>query len=304
MINQRTLKSQIRATGVGLHTGEKVTMVLRPAPVDSGIAFCRSDLPGNPVIPAQALNVRETVMATVLEKDGARVSTVEHLMAALFGLGVDNAFIDVSAEEVPIMDGSAGTFVFLLQSAGIEEQAAPKRYVRIRKAVEVEKGDKRVRLEPFHGFKVSIAIAFDHPVFDPARSTVEVDFGEVSFVRELSRARTFGFTQDVEMLRARGLGRGGSLDNAVVIDDFRVLNAEGLRMDDEFVKHKALDAVGDLYLLGHPIIGAFHGYKSGHEMNNLLLRALIADASAWEEVTFDRVEALPRAFANLHFATP
>ena len=299
MIKQRTLKTAVRATGVGLHTGRKVTMSLRPAPVDNGIVFCRSDLQGNPAIPALALNVRETVMATVLEKDGARVSTVEHLMAAFFGLGIDNAFVDVSAEEVPIMDGSAGTFVFLLQSAGIEEQPAPKRFLRILETVELEKGGKRVRLEPFAGFKVGFEIEFDHPVFDPARSTIEIDFGQVSFVREIARARTFGFTQDVEMLRSRGLGRGGSLDNAVVIDDFRVLNAEGLRMDDEFVKHKALDAVGDLYLAGHPIIGAFHGHKSGHEMNNLLVRKLLATPAAWEEVTFDRIEALPSAFARL-----
>src|SRR5690349_3751786 len=299
MIKQRTLRSVVRATGVGLHTGEKVVMALRPAPVDTGIVFCRSDLPGNPAIPARALNVTNTTMATVLEHNGARVSTVEHLMSALFGLGIDNAFIDVSAEEVPIMDGSAGTFVFLLQSAGIEEQSAPKRYVRILKRVEVEKGDKKVRLEPFDGFKVGFAIEFSHPVFDATQNTVEVDFGKVSFVREVARARTFGFTQDVEMMRSRGLGRGGSLDNAVVIDDFRVLNAEGLRMEDEFVKHKALDAVGDLYLLGHPIIGAFQGHKSGHEMNNLLVRKLIADRNSWEEVTFDRIEALPKAFANL-----
>ena len=303
MLKQRTLKTSVRATGVGLHTGHKVTMVLRPAPIDTGIVFCRSDLPGNPAIPAHALNVTNTVMATVLEKDGARVSTVEHLMSAFFGLGIDNAFVDVSAEEVPIMDGSAGTFVFLLQSAGIEEQAAPKSYVRILKSVAIEKGDKRVRLEPFHGFKVSFAIEFDHPVFDPSHSTVEVDFGQVSFVREISRARTFGFTQDVELMRSRGLGRGGSLDNAVVIDDFRVLNADGLRMKDEFVMHKALDAVGDLYLMGRPIIGAFHGHKSGHELNNLLVRKLIADRSAWEEVTFDHLEALPGAFARLDLQT-
>jgi UDP-3-O-[3-hydroxymyristoyl] N-acetylglucosamine deacetylase len=299
MIRQRTLKTSVRATGVGLHTGDKVVMVLRPAPPDTGIVFCRSDLPGNPAIPARATNVTNTTMATVLEHEGARVSTVEHLMSALFGLGVDNAYIDVSAEEVPIMDGSAGTFVFLLQSAGIEEQAAPKRYLRILKAVEIEKGDKRVRLEPFNGFKVGFSIEFRHPVFDAAQNTVEVDFGEVSFVREVARARTFGFTQDVEMMRSKGLGRGGSLDNALVIDDFRVLNADGLRMEDEFVMHKALDAVGDLYLAGHPLIGAFHGHKSGHELNNLLVRALLADASAFEEVTFDSVDALPRAFANL-----
>ena len=304
MIQQRTLKSSVRATGVGLHTGHKVTMVLRPAPIDNGIVFCRSDLPGNPAVPAHALNVSNTVMATVIEKDGARVSTVEHLMSAFAGLGIDNAFVDVSAEEVPIMDGSAGTFVFLLQSAGIEVQAAPKRYVRILEKVEIEQGDKRVRLEPFNGFKIGFSIEFAHPVFEPDHSTVEMDFAEVSFVREVSRARTFGFTQEVEMMRSKGLARGGSLDNAIVVDDFRVLNAEGLRMEDEFVKHKALDAVGDLYLLGRPLIGAFYGHKSGHALNNQLLRKLIAQTSAWEEVTFDRVEALPRAFANLSVQAP
>jgi UDP-3-O-[3-hydroxymyristoyl] N-acetylglucosamine deacetylase len=299
MIKQRTLKTSVRSTGVGLHTGHKVTMVLRPAPIDTGIVFCRSDLPGNPAVPAHALNVSNTLMATVIEKNGARVSTVEHLMSAFYGMGIDNAFVDVSGEEVPIMDGSAGTFVFLIQSAGIEEQAAAKRYVRVLKRVEVEEGDKSVRLEPFDGFKVGFSIDFNHPVFDATGSDVEVDFGEVSFVREISRARTFGFTQEVEMLRTKGLARGGSLDNAIVIDDFRVLNADGLRMDDEFVKHKALDAVGDLYLLGRPIIGAFYGRKSGHALNNLLVRKLIADASAWEEVTFDKLESLPRAFARL-----
>ena len=299
MIRQRTLKSTVRATGVGLHTGDKVTMVLRPAPIDSGITFCRSDLPGNPAIPAHALNVTNTTMATVIEKNGARVSTVEHLMSAFYGLGIDNAFVDVSAEEVPIMDGSAGTFVFLLQSAGLEEQAAAKRYVRVLEPVEVEQGDKKVRLEPFNGFKLAFSIEFSHPVFDAQSSHVEVDFADVSFIKEVSRARTFGFTQEVEMMRSKGLGRGGSLDNAIVVDDFRVLNAEGLRMQDEFVKHKALDAVGDLYLLGRPLIGAFYGHKSGHALNNLLVRKLLAQAGAWEEVTFDRIEALPRAFANL-----
>ena len=299
MIRQRTLKASVRATGVGLHTGEKVTMVMRPAPIDTGVVFCRSDLPGNPAIPAHALNVGNTTMATVIEKDGARVSTVEHLMSAMFGLGIDNAFVDVSAEEVPIMDGSAGTFVFLIQSAGIVEQQAPKKYLRVLKTIALEKGDKKVRLEPFNGFKVGFTIEFSHPVFEAAHSTVEVDFAQVSFVREVARARTFGFTQDVEMMRSKGLGRGGSLDNALVIDDFRVLNVDGLRMDDEFVMHKALDAVGDLYMLGRPLIGAFHGHKSGHELNNLLVRKLLADTSAWEEVTFDAVESLPRAFANL-----
>ena len=299
MLRQRTLKSTIRATGVGLHTGLKVTMVLRPAPIDSGIIFCRTDLPGSPAVPAHALNVSNTTMATVIEKDGARVSTVEHLMSAFAGLGIDNAYVDVSGEEVPIMDGSAGTFVFLIQSAGLEEQAGAKRYVRVLKPVELVEDDRKVRLEPFNGFKIGFSIEFSHPVFDATRSQVEVDFAQVSFVRDVSRARTFGFTQDVEMMRAKGLGRGGSLDNAIVVDDFRVLNVDGLRMDDEFVMHKTLDAVGDLYLLGHPLIGAFYGHKSGHALNNLLLRKLLADSTAWEEVTFDRIEAVPRAFANL-----
>ncbi|HUQ29176.1 MAG TPA: UDP-3-O-acyl-N-acetylglucosamine deacetylase [Usitatibacter sp.] len=303
MLKQRTLKSVVRATGVGLHTGHKVAMALRPAPIDTGVVFCRSDMPGNPAIPAHALNVTNTMMATVIEKNGARVSTVEHLMSALYGMGIDNVFVDVSAEEVPIMDGSAGTFVFLIQSAGIEEQAAAKRYIRVLKPIAIEDGDKKVRLEPFDGFKIGFTIEFKHPVFDAQSSEVEVDFGEVSFVREVSRARTFGFTQEVEMLRTRGLARGGSLDNAIVVDDFRVLNAEGLRMNDEFVKHKALDAVGDLYLLGRPLIGAFYGHKSGHALNNQLVRKLIADTSAWEEVTFDKVESLPRAFALLQLQT-
>jgi UDP-3-O-[3-hydroxymyristoyl] N-acetylglucosamine deacetylase len=299
MIRQRTLKSIVKATGVGVHTGHKVHMALRPAAPDTGIVFCRSDLPGAPCVPARATNVSDTRMATVIEKDGARVSTVEHLMSAFAGLGVDNAYVDVSAEEVPIMDGSAGTFVFLIQSAGIEEQAAAKKYLRVLKSVRVDVDDKYARLDPFNGFKLGFSIEFNHPVFDATRSSVEIDFGEVSFVKEIARARTFGFTQDVEALRNAGLGRGGSLDNAIVIDDFRVLNSEGLRFDDEFVKHKALDAVGDLYMLGRPVIGAFHGHKSGHALNNQLVRTLLADASAWEEVTFDAVEELPAAFANL-----
>ena len=299
MIRQRTLKTAVRATGVGLHTGRKVTMALRPAPIDSGIVFCRSDLPGNPAIPARADLVTNTTLATVLEKDGARVSTVEHLMSAFAGMGIDNAFVDVSAEEVPIMDGSAGTFVFLINSAGIEEQAAPKRYLRVLKRVEIEEGDKKVRIEPFNGFKVGFSIEFSHPVFDASESEVVVDFADVSFVRDISRARTFGFTQEVEMLRSKGLGRGGSLDNAIVIDDFRVLNADGLRFDDEFVKHKALDAMGDLYLMGRPLIGAFFGHKSGHALNNQLARKLLAETSAWEEVTFDLLDDLPAAFSKL-----
>ena len=299
MIRQRTLKNAVRATGVGLHTGRKVTMALRPAAIDTGIVFCRSDLPGNPAIPARAHNVGSTTLATVIEKDGVRVSTVEHLMSAFAGLGIDNAYVDVSGEEVPIMDGSAGTFVFLIQSAGIEEQPAPKKYLRVLKRVELEQGDKKVRLEPFNGFKIAFSIEFDHPVFEASQSEVVVDFADVSYVREIARARTFGFTQEVESMRSKGLGRGGSLDNAIVIDDFRVLNADGLRFDDEFVKHKALDAVGDLYMLGRPLIGAFYGHKSGHALNNLLARKLLADPDAWEEVTFDAVESVPRAFANL-----
>ena len=303
MIKQRSLKNVIRATGVGVHTGEKVYMALRPAPVDTGIVFCRTDLPGNPEILAHALNVHDTRLATVLEGNGARVSTVEHLMSAFAGLGIDNAYVDLSGEEVPIMDGSAGPFVFLLQSAGIEEQAKPKQYIRVKQTIEIRADDKFVRLEPFEGFKLSFAIEFNHPVFNADTSEVEIDFANVSFIKEVSRARTFGFTHEVEMLRERGLGRGGSLDNAIVIDDFRVLNADGLRFEDEFVKHKALDAVGDLYMLGHPLICAFYGHKSGHALNNQLVRALLADESAFERVTFDTAEALPAAFANLRLQT-
>ena len=299
MIKQRTLKTSVRATGVGVHTGRKVTIVMRPAPVGTGVVFCRSDLPGNPAIPARADLVTDTRMATVIEHAGARISTVEHLMSAFAGLGIDNVFVDISAEEVPIMDGSAGTFVFLINSAGIEEQAAPKKYLRVLKRVAVEHGDKRATLEPFNGFKLGFSIEFDHPVFDPAQSHVEIDFAQVSFVREIARARTFGFTHEVEKLYSMGLARGGSLDNAIVVDDFRVLNAEGLRFDNEFVKHKALDAVGDLYMAGGPLIGAFQGHKSGHALNNQLVRALLADRAAYEEVTFDEVAALPQAFANL-----
>ena len=293
MIKQRTLKSTVRATGVGLHTGEKVVMVMRPAAVDTGIVFCRSDLPGNPAIPARATKVTNTTMATVLEHEGARVSTVEHLMSALFGLGVDNAYIDVSAEEVPIMDGSAGTFVFLLQSAGIEEQNALKRFIRILKPVQIEEGDKWVRFDPFNGFKLTLSIEFTHPVFDKVPQEVTVDFSTTSYVKEVSRARTFGFMQDVETMRGQGLALGGSMDNAIVLDEFRVLNTDGLRYADEFVKHKALDAIGDLYLLGHPLIGAFSGHKSGHALNNLLLRRLLEERRAWEYARFERIEDAP-----------
>lgn len=303
MILQRTLKNVVRATGVGVHTGTKVVMVLRPAPADTGIVFCRTDLPGNPEVRAHALNVKDTRMATVIEGNGARVSTIEHLLSAFAGLGIDNAYVDLSAEEVPIMDGSAAPFVFLLQSAGIVEQSRSKQYMRVKKPVEIVAGDKVARLVPHDGFKLTFSIEFNHPVFQTTASEVELDFAKVSFVKEVSRARTFGFTHEVEMLRERGLGRGGSLENAIVIDDFRVLNAEGLRFDDEFVKHKALDAVGDLYTLGHPLIGAYIGHKSGHALNNQLARALLADESAFEMVTFEARDDVPAAFANLRLQT-
>ncbi len=292
MIRQRTLKNVIRATGVGLHTGDKVLLTLRPAAPDTGIVFRRVDLPEPVEIPATAANVGDTRLSTTLEKDGVRISTVEHLLSAFAGLGIDNAYVDVSAPEVPIMDGSAGPFVFLIQSAGVEEQNRPKRFIRIRKKVEVRDGDKYARFEPFDGFKVSFGIDFDHPVFTEETRFASIDFSSTSFVKEVSRARTFGFLREIEMLRQKNLALGGSMDNAIVVDDYRVLNEDGLRYEDEFVKHKILDAIGDLYLLGHSLIGAFYGYKSGHALNNRLLRALIAAPEAWEEVTFDEEDAL------------
>jgi len=296
MIKQRTLKNVIRATGIGLHTGEKVYLTLRPAAVDTGIVFRRVDLDPPVEIPARAENVGDTTLSTSLVCGGARVATVEHLLSALAGLGIDNAYVDVSAPEVPIMDGSAGPFVFLVQSAGVEDQNAPKRFIRIKKPVQVEDGDKWARFEPFEGFKVSFAIEFDHPVFQNRCQEAVVDFSTTSFVKEVSRARTFGFMRDIELLREKRLALGGSLDNAVVVDDYRVLNEDGLRYDDEFVKHKVLDAIGDLYLLGRSLIGAFSGYKSGHALNNRLLRALMADESAWELVTFEDAAQAPILF--------
>jgi UDP-3-O-[3-hydroxymyristoyl] N-acetylglucosamine deacetylase len=269
-------------------------MTLRPAAVDTGIVFRRVDLPQVVEIKVNPYAVGDTRLASCLEKDGATVGTVEHLMSALAGLGLDNVYIDLSAPEVPIMDGSAGPFVFLLQSAGIEEQNAAKRFIRILKTVEVRQGDKWVRLEPYYGFKVDLSIEFNHPVFERARQTVSFDFASTSYVKEVSRARTFGFVQDVEAMRAQGLAMGGSLDNAIVMDEYRILNSDGLRYDDEFVKHKALDAIGDLYLLGHPIIGAFSGFKSGHAMNNQLLRALLQDSEAWSYCSFAKAEDAPR----------
>ncbi len=298
MIRQRTLKNVIRATGVGLHTGEKVYLTLRPAAPGTGIVFRRVDLDPPVEIPATPDNVGETTLSTTLVRDGVRISTVEHLLSALAGLGIDNAYIDLNAAEVPIMDGSAGPFVFLIQSAGIEEQNAPKQFIRILRTVSVEEGDKWVRFEPFDGFKVSFAIDFDHPVFQNRGQQAVVDFSTTSFVKEVSRARTFGFMSQIEQLRANNLALGGSLDNAVVVDDYRILNEDGLRYEDEFVKHKILDAIGDLYLLGRSLIGAFYGYKSGHALNNRLLRALLAQADAWELVTFDDIHEAPISFVQ------
>ena len=298
MIRQRTLKNAIRATGVGLHSGDKVYMTLRPAAVDTGIVFRRIDLREPVELKACAERVGDTSLSTTLVEGNVRVATIEHLLSALAGLGIDNAYVDLSAAEVPIMDGSAGPFVFLLQSAGIEEQNAAKRFIRIKKPVIVEDGDKWARFDPFDGFKVGFAIDFKHPIFTSGTSKAEIDFSTTSFVKEVSRARTFGFMKDIEMLRERNLALGGSMDNAIVLDDYRVLNEDGLRYEDEFVKHKILDAIGDLYLLGHSLIGAFYGYKSGHQLNNQLLRALRADASAWEEVTYDDPATAPISYAH------
>jgi len=293
MIKQRTLKNVIRATGVGIHSGEKVYMTLRPAAINTGIVFRRVDLDPVVELPAHAQMVGDTLMSTTLVSDGVRVATVEHLLAAMAGLGIDNAYVELSAAEVPIMDGSAGPFVFLIQSAGIEEQEAAKRFVRIRKPVQVSDGDRWARFEPFDGFKVGFTIDFRHPLFAQAQSRAEIDFSQTSFVKAISRARTFGFMKDIEMLRERNLVLGGSMDNAIVLDEYRILNENGLRYADEFVRHKILDAIGDIYLLGHGLIGAFNGHKSGHELNNQLLRTLLADTSAYEVVSFDDANALP-----------
>ena len=299
MIKQRTLKNIIRATGVGLHTGDKVYMTLRPAAPNTGIVFRRTDLNPPVDIRARQDNVGDTRLSTTLVNGDVRVATVEHLLSAMAGLGIDNAYVDLSAPEVPIMDGSAGPFVFLLQSAGIEEQNAAKRFIRIKKPVKVQEGDKWASFEPFEGFKVGFSIDFNHPIISKRTSRAEIDFSTTSFVKEVSRARTFGFMRDIEMLREHNLALGGSMDNAVVLDDYRVLNEDGLRYEDEFVKHKILDAIGDLYLLGHSLIGAYHAHKSGHELNNKLLRALIADASAWEEVSYHEDPAVsPISYAH------
>jgi len=298
MLRQRTLKNSIRATGVGLHSGQKVFMSLLPAGPDTGIIFRRVDLENPVEIPAYALNVGATELASTLVRDGVKVATVEHLMSAIAGLGIDNCVVELSAPEVPIMDGSSGPFVFLIQSAGIQEQDAPKRFVRIRQPLQVQDGDKYARFEPYEGFRVSFSIDFRHPVFNTSRQTATVDFSTTSFVREVSRARTFGFMRDVETMRSKNLALGGSLDNAVVLDEYRVLNDEGLRYEDEFVRHKILDAIGDLYLMGHSLIGSYTAYKSGHQLNNKLLRALIADPRAWEEVTFQDESKAPIAYVR------
>jgi len=298
MVGQRTLKNSIRATGVGLHTGTKIYMTLKPAPADTGIIFRRVDLPGSPEVRAFAANVGETTLGTTIVQGEARVSTVEHLLSAFAGLGIDNAIVEVNAPEVPIMDGSAGTFVFLLQSAGIAELAAPKRFVRVLKTIEVRDGDKWARFAPFDGFRVNFEIEFNHPIFKLHSQQATMDFSTTSYLKEVSRARTFGFMRDIETLRAHNLALGGNLDNAIVLDESRVLNEEGLRSQDEFVKHKILDAIGDLYLLGHSLIGEFSGFKSGHGLNNKLLRALLDDPTAWQEVIFEKPEQAPISYVE------
>ncbi len=296
MIKKRTLKNVIRATGVGLHTGKKISLTLRPAPASAGIIFRRIDFDDPVEIEAKPDNVGDTMLSTSLVKGDVKISTVEHLLSALAGFGIDNAYIDLSSDEVPIMDGSAGPFVFLIQSAGVEEQNAPKRFMRIKEKILVEDGDKWAMFGPFEGFKVGFTIEFDHPMFHDRNCKAEIDFSTTSYVKEVSRARTFGFMRDVELLRENNLALGGSLNNAVVVDDYRILNEDGLRYEDECVKHKILDAIGDLYLLGHSLIGSFTGFKSGHALNNRLLRELLAKESAWELVSFEDEVDLPISF--------
>ena len=302
MLQQRTLKSLTRAVGVGLHSGQRVEITLRPAQVDTGIVFRRVDLPQPVDIPMSAMAVTDTRLASTLSNGDAKVHTVEHLMSACAGLGVDNLYVDITAEEVPILDGSAASFVFLLQSAGIELQNAPRRFIRITKPIEVREGvgagQKWARLDPYHGYKLSFEIDFDHPAVDSTGQRVEFDMSVHNYSRDIARARTFGFTKDVEMMRANGLALGGGLDNAIVMDDYKVLNAGGLRYDDEFVKHKILDAMGDLYILGKPLLAAYSAFRSGHAMNNKLLRELLQRTDAWETVTFDNEKLAPKGFAQ------
>ncbi len=298
MLKQRTLKQIARTVGIGLHSGTKVELQLRPAAADTGIVFRRTDLEPPVDIPASATAVGDTRMATTLDRDGVRIATVEHLMSAIAGLGIDNCYIDVDAAEIPIMDGSASSFVFLIQAAGIVEQNAPKKFVRVKKTVEVREGDKWARLDPHFGYKLAFSIDFKHPAIDATEQLVEVDFARHNFIKDVARARTFGFVNDVETLRSMGLAQGGTLDNAIVMDEYRVLNADGLRADDEFAKHKILDAMGDLYVLGRPLLASYVAHKSGHALNNVLLRALLADESAWDIVSFEDEASAPADFAQ------
>ena len=296
MLRQRTLKNPIRATGVGLHTGQKVYMTLRPAQADMGIVFRRTDCSPVKEFRGDAFKVGDTTLATTLVDDGVRVQTVEHLLSAMAGLGIDNAIVELSSDELPIMDGSAGPFVFLIQSAGIQELDAPKKFIRIKRSVQVTDGDKWARFDPFDGFKVSFCIDFDHPAFDSDTQSATVDFSTTSFVKEVARARTFGFMRDIEFLRSQNLALGGSVDNAIVVDEYRILNEDGLRYEDEFVKHKMLDAIGDLYLLGHSLIGEFIGHKSGHALNNALLREILRQEDSYEVVTFEDATDAPVSY--------
>ncbi|MDE1183208.1 UDP-3-O-acyl-N-acetylglucosamine deacetylase [Paraburkholderia sp.] len=296
MLKQRTIKQIVKTVGIGLHSGRKVDLTLRPAGPNTGIVFSRVDLATPVDIPASVMAIGDTRLASVLQKDGARVSTIEHLMSACAGLGIDNLYVDVTAEEIPIMDGSAASFVFLIQSAGIEEQNAAKKFIKVTKPVEIRDGDKFARLEPYFGFKLKFTIDFRHPAVDKTGQALEVDLGTTSYVREIARARTFGFAHEVEMMRELGLARGGSMDNAIVLDEYRILNNDGLRYDDEFVKHKMLDAIGDLYVVGHPLLAAYDAYKSGHGLNNMLLRELLKHEDAYEIVTFEDKEKAPRGF--------
>lgn len=303
MLEQRTLKTLTRAVGVGLHSGQRVELTLRPAAIDTGIVFRRIDLPNPVEIPVSAEAVTDTRMASTISRNGVKVSTVEHIMSACAGLGLDNLYIDITAEEVPILDGSAASFVYLLQSAGIVKQRAPRKFVRVLKPVEVREGDgvkgKWARLEPYHGFRLQFEIDFAHPAVDSTGQSVVFDMSEGIYARDIARARTFGFTRDVEMMRASGLALGGSLDNAIVMDEYRVLNSDGLRYDDEFAKHKILDAMGDLYLLGRPLLASYSAYRSGHALNNQILRALLAQPDAYEEVCFEHASAAPAGFREL-----
>ena len=303
MLQQRTIKSLTRAIGVGLHSGQRVELTLRPAQPDTGIVFRRIDLPVPVDIPVSAPSVTDTRMASTISNGGAKVQTIEHLMSACAGLGLDNLHVDITAEEIPILDGSAASFVFLLQSAGIALQNAPKRFMRVKRTVEVREGEganlKWARLDPFNGYKLSFEIVFDHPAVDATGQRVEFDMGKDSYSRDIARARTFGFTKDVEMMRTNGLALGGGLDNAIVMDDYKVLNAEGLRYDDEFVKHKLLDAIGDLYCVGKPLLASYSAFRSGHALNNKLLRELLAQKDAWEIVSFEDESQAPAGFAQL-----